>query len=401
MHAAAGSAPVQRRGNALIDAVDATPLLTHSVADHLLRSRRLIRRPVLPLRGVAARLLRRASGRRMMLREPSMQVRENAAEQLETRQSDWAYSKPIVALDILWNLAFVGVALGVVALSPNERPEVPLRLWIVVYALQCLFHVACVVAEFKRRRTEVEHVGLGGSGAWGAGDLNAYLSPVTGSGSDGGESDDYANDQSRDDEETSMSKHFESANTMFSFIWWIIGFYWVTAGGQDLIRDSPQLYWLCISFLAFDVVFVVICIAIACLIGIAICCCLPCIIAILYAVADQEGATQEEINQLPRYKFRRVGDYDKTNEETQPSSGGIMMECDGGTSIERALSQEDAECCICLSAYEDGSELRELPCRHHFHCGCIDKWLYINAICPLCKFNILKSQNQSGSEEVV
>ena len=56
------------------------------------------------------------------------------------------------------------------------------------------------------------------------------------------------------------------------------------------------------------------------------------------------------------------------------------------------------ECCICLSAYEDGSELRELPCRHHFHCGCIDKWLYINAICPLCKFNILKSQNQSGSD---
>lgn len=40
-------------------------------------------------------------------------------------------------------------------------------------------------------------------------------------------------------------------------------------------------------FLAFDVVFVVICVAVACLIGIAICCCLPCIIAILYVVTDQ------------------------------------------------------------------------------------------------------------------
>lgn len=44
---------------------------------------------------------------------------------------------------------------------------------------------------------------------------------------------------------------------------------------------------LCIVFLAFDVFFIVFCVAVACLVGIAICCCLPCIIAILYAVADQ------------------------------------------------------------------------------------------------------------------
>lgn len=44
---------------------------------------------------------------------------------------------------------------------------------------------------------------------------------------------------------------------------------------------------LCIIFLGFDVFFVVFCVALACIIGIAVCCCLPCIIAILYAVADQ------------------------------------------------------------------------------------------------------------------
>lgn len=41
----------------------------------------------------------------------------------------------------------------------------------------------------------------------------------------------------------SVAKHLESANTMFSFIWWIIGFYWVSAGGPDLTAESPQLYW--------------------------------------------------------------------------------------------------------------------------------------------------------------
>lgn len=44
---------------------------------------------------------------------------------------------------------------------------------------------------------------------------------------------------------------------------------------------------LCITFLAFDVVIVLICVAVACLIGIAVCCCLPCILAILYVVTDQ------------------------------------------------------------------------------------------------------------------
>jgi hypothetical protein len=32
---------------------------------------------------------------------------------------------------------------------------------------------------------------------------------------------------------------------MFSFIWWIVGFYWITAGGQVLIEESPKLYWYC------------------------------------------------------------------------------------------------------------------------------------------------------------
>ncbi|KAK3194868.1 hypothetical protein Dsin_026178 [Dipteronia sinensis] len=367
------------------ETVDASPLLTHSIADHLLRSRRLLRRPPPPLRGAAARILRRASGRRMMLREPSVRVRETAAEQLEERQSDWAYSKPIIVLDVLWNLAFVVIAVVVLGLSIEERPDVPLRLWIVGYALQCLFHVLCVYFEYNRRGGEVSDNGFG--------DLRS------GSGSDGGDVDYYRPELPQNEDETSLAKNLESANTMFSFLWWIAGFYWITTSGETLNSDSPQLYWLCIVFLAFDVAFVVICVAVACLIGIAVCCCLPCILGILYALTEREGATEEEIDRLPKYKFCRISDIEKVNGELQESFGGIMSECGTDTPIERVLSQDDAECCICLSAYDDGAEMRELPCRHHFHCACIDKWLYINATCPLCKFNILKSGDQRDIEE--
>ncbi|XAR54085.1 hypothetical protein NMG60_11029090 [Bertholletia excelsa] len=372
----------------------AAPLLEEQIG----RNRPFWRRPP-SLRG-AARFLRRASSRRM-LREQSARVREAAAEQIEERQSDWAYSRPVVTLDLLWNLAFVAVALTVLVVSRNESPMMPLRIWIAGYALQCVIHMVCVSLEYKWRQQQQQHSSADGLPAWRTGGgWWSRANSNSSSESDAGDLGDYLLERSQSEEETSAAKHLESANTMFSFIWWIIGFYWVSAAGDALIHDSPQLYWLCITFLAFDVFFVVVCVAVACIIGIAVCCCLPCIIAVLYAVADQEGATKEDIEQLPKYKFRGIGEFEKQNGEIQESFGGIMTECDTDTPIEHVLSLEDAECCICLCAYEDGTELRELPCRHHFHCSCIDKWLYINATCPLCKFNIVKNGNQSGSEDV-
>ncbi|KAI8893724.1 hypothetical protein BC833DRAFT_607394 [Globomyces pollinis-pini] len=48
------------------------------------------------------------------------------------------------------------------------------------------------------------------------------------------------------------------------------------------------------------------------------------------------------------------------------------------------LEEEDATCTICLSEYEEGENLRQLGCKHHFHKDCIDEWLHLNGKCPLC-----------------
>ncbi|KAI9082742.1 hypothetical protein K1719_011068 [Acacia pycnantha] len=374
------------------DIVDSTPFLGNSggSSDEFNSGRRFVRRQSLRQ---AARFLRQASGRRM-IREPSMMVRETAAEELEERQSDWAYSKPVVILDIIWNFAFVIAAATVLVMSRNESPSVPLRLWIVGYAIQCVLHVFCVCVEYRRRRRNQQ--------SQSPPSLNSV--PRSGS-SDNSSSGSRENSghfeslpQFHEEGTSSTAKHLESANTMFSFVWWIIGFYWVSSGTQALANDSPQLYWLCILYLAFDVFFVIFCVALACIIGIAVCCCLPCIIALLYAVADQEGATKQDLEQLSKFKFRRI-DNEKVASSTEGPVGGVMTECGSDLPTERVLSEEDAECCICLSAYEDGVELRELPCGHHFHCACVDKWLYINATCPLCKYNVLKG-SYYGQEEI-
>lgn len=324
----------------------------------LLRPRRVGRTPVLAL------LLGR--------RGPSVLVRETAARELEERRADWGYSKPVVLLDVAWNTAFVVVAAVMLGCTVEENPNTPIRLWICGYAVQCLVHVALVWLEYRRRN------GIEG-------------------GRDEESLDDEVNDSEDDDDaelrnfsRSGFAKRCASLNTMLSLLWWMVGFYWVVYGGDILIQDAPRLYWLAVVFLAFDVFFAIFCVVLACLIGIALCCCLPCIIGILYAVAGQEGASESDLSILPKYGFQAL-----SNEETPGQRGGSMVpieNCNGAN--ERALSPEDAECCICISPYEDGAELHALPCNHHFHSTCIVKWLKMNATCPLCKYNILKGNEQ-------
>ncbi|XVF48931.1 hypothetical protein PTKIN_Ptkin03bG0228000 [Pterospermum kingtungense] len=47
------------------------------------------------------------------------------------------------------------------------------------------------------------------------------------------------------------------------------------------------------------------------------------------------------------------------------------------------------ECAVCLSVFEDGEEVRQLPrCKHSFHASCIDMWLYSHFDCPLCRASV-------------
>ncbi|XP_066395562.1 E3 ubiquitin-protein ligase EL5-like [Miscanthus floridulus] len=55
---------------------------------------------------------------------------------------------------------------------------------------------------------------------------------------------------------------------------------------------------------------------------------------------------------------------------------------------------EEEECVFCLSGIEEGSEVRELRCRHLFHRACLDRWVRarpVAATCPLCRGRLLAS----------
>ncbi|GFS40980.1 C3H4 type zinc finger protein [Actinidia rufa] len=180
----------------------------------------------------------------------------------------------------------------------------------------------------------------------------------------------------------------------FFAVWFVVGNVWIF-GGHSSSADAPNLYRLCIMFLTFS------CIGYAMpfILCSMICCCLPCIISILGVRDDMNGirgATDETINALPTHKFKSK---EKGNDSSVDSNSGIDEGgfVAAGTEKERVISGEDAVCCICLSRYADADELRELPCSHFFHTECVDKWLKINACCPLCKFEIGNGNENSPS----
>ncbi|XP_058003169.1 E3 ubiquitin-protein ligase At4g11680 isoform X10 [Hevea brasiliensis] len=77
--------------------------------------------------------------------------------------NNFYYSKPIMVLDLIWNLAFVAVSVAVLFSASRERPSTPLRVWVSGYSLQCLLHVGFVYFPYQKRMRTDHDNGDGGS----------------------------------------------------------------------------------------------------------------------------------------------------------------------------------------------------------------------------------------------
>ena len=69
------------------------------------------------------------------------------------------------------------------------------------------------------------------------------------------------------------------------------------------------------------------------------------------------------------------------------SDGEKIIELVGSAAAYKYKKGDQEEyCVVCLSKYEEGEEVRELPrCKHSFHAPCIDKWFLSHLHCPLCR----------------
>jgi len=300
-----------------------------------------------------------------------------------------------ISFELVVVISQIIAAVIVLAVSRHEKPKTPLFPWVICYTAGCIATLPHLYWRYTHRNNQNTQQGrdrggerdftgirLGGSNNMRTGTSLSIDANVN------------MNQNNRMSRNTNpriitLIDHFKMVLDFFFAIWFVVGNIWVF-GSRSSPSDAPNLYRLCIVFLTFS------CIGYAMpfILCVAICCCLPCIVSISGFRTDinqNRGATNESINALPTYKFKVKKHHRKRDDksaETNSDGRDIVGILAIGTDKERTISDEDAACRICLAKYVNNDELRELPCTHVFHVSCVDKWLKINSLCPLCKATV-------------
>ncbi|CAL0305700.1 unnamed protein product [Lupinus luteus] len=295
-----------------------------------------------------------------------------------------------ISVELVVTLCQIVASVVVLSLSRHEHPSTPLFEWIVGYASGCVATLPILYWRYyhgnrlQQQDTSQSHPsspnisGLSGRTLHSTSRRNEEGIQVAATSPRINQASWLMNARLK-----LLVEYIKMAMNCFFAVWFVVGNIWIF-GGHSSANEAPNLYRLCIVFLTFS------CIGYAMpfIFCATICCCLPCIISILGVREDliqTQGATSESINALPTYSFKMKTNNSRDENNSVADEGGIVA---AGTEKERLVSGEDAVCCICLAKYGNNDQLRELPCSHLFHKDCIDKWLKINALCPLCKCGV-------------
>ncbi|XP_010417710.1 PREDICTED: E3 ubiquitin-protein ligase At1g63170-like [Camelina sativa] len=307
-----------------------------------------------------------------------------------------------ISVELVVTVAQIVAAIVVMVLAKDEHPEAPLFTWVVGYTSGCIATLPILYWRFRtyNRGTRQDSSQRATTSSQGNNNHPSESTPYTAvsvaqaADEENGVELSAAprNNQVRESLRTRLNglvDHFKMAIDCFFAVWFVVGNVWIF-GGHSSPSDSPKLYRLCIAFLTFS------CIGYAMpfILCATICCCLPCLISVLgfrENFSQTRGATAEAINTLPVYRFKSKCRNDL--EFSEEGEGGFLLL---GSQKKRLISGEDASCCICLTRYGDDEDVRELPCSHVFHVDCVDKWLKINATCPLCKNEVGESSSASS-----
>ncbi|KAL8170754.1 hypothetical protein V2J09_022558 [Rumex salicifolius] len=294
-----------------------------------------------------------------------------------------------IFFELFLTLCQIMAAVVVLYVSRHEHPHAPLFVWVAGYAVGCVAFLPLIYQRYVLC-TQASEQSSTASRQNSPSVINGLSFPLsvpqrTASDDNGlslsGRRVGQNNGTLNNARIKALFEYLKMALDCFFAIWFVVGNVWIF-GGRTSSSDAPNLYRLCIVFLTIS------CIGYAMpfILCATICCCLPCIISVMGFREDLNhirGATNESINALSTYKYKLKKN--RNNSGTDGSETGVVG---AGTEKERVISGEDAVCCICLADYANNDELKELPCSHLFHKDCVDKWLQINALCPLCKTEV-------------
>jgi len=169
-------------------------------------------------------------------------------------------------------------------------------------------------------------------------------------------------------------KQIQEIVSMFGFIWFVFGNFWFF-GSPECSELAPQVYHLSMALLIIFYVRLCFPCILVLLLAPFVCFCLPCLLRMIsHFETSRRGASPAKISGLPFTVFK---------------SGMYPV--------------DESSCAICMSQYDEGDEVRCLPChiKHHYHKQCVDDWLKINATCPTCRRHVFESDSAEESQPII
>ena len=120
------------------------------------------------------------------------------------------------------------------------------------------------------------------------------------------------------------------------------------------------------------------------------------IILLLFTIFKMD---REDSRRILIREFRRELNNSNNSNEEMSNRPDINIIRQYISSVNEAEIINSEKCVICLDDYEYDNNVGKLRCEHKYHQKCIERWLMEKTICPLCKYNVLSSNDDESLDD--
>lgn len=86
--------------------------------------------------------------------------------------------------------------------------------------------------------------------------------------------------------------------------------------------------------------------------------------------------------------IQQLAENDPNRYGTPPASKSAIENLPTVTVDDELLNSELNQCAVCQDEFEKGSKVKQMPCKHVYHDGCLIPWLQLHNSCPVCRYEL-------------
>ncbi|XVF44567.1 hypothetical protein PTKIN_Ptkin02bG0135300 [Pterospermum kingtungense] len=86
--------------------------------------------------------------------------------------------------------------------------------------------------------------------------------------------------------------------------------------------------------------------------------------------------------------IQQLAENDPNRYGTPPASKSAINSLPSVKITKDHLNSEFNQCAVCMDEFEEGTEAKQMPCKHLYHKDCILPWLELHNSCPVCRHEL-------------